>query len=84
MVDVHLSVQMEERGKISQKVNDKQNLKFTNCPVAIKVPKRILTRPNKITVENTSEKDFVWKMICWIDSKVSKEDSLDHNNEDLH
>ncbi len=55
-----------------------------SCPVAIKVPKRILTRPNKITVENTSEKDFVWKMICWIDSKVSKEDSLDHNNEDLH
>jgi len=48
-----------------------------SCPVAIKVPKRVLSlsspkriAENSVAIASTEDEDYVWKMICWIDSKA--------------
>jgi hypothetical protein len=50
-----------------------------SCPVGIKVPKDKKSRRKKTNImtkhdggdSDDDAADFEWKMICWIDSKVS-------------
>jgi hypothetical protein len=42
-------------------------------PVAVKVSKKLVPRMTQMDVDiDNEDSDFVWKMICWIDSKVRK------------
>jgi hypothetical protein len=76
-IDIPFETEMELRVRGTSRTPD---ILFS-CPVAIQVPKRILSPANQKSVQgikdkhmgttDTSEEDFVWKMICWIDSKVS-------------
>ena len=76
-IDIPFETEMELRVRGTSRTPD---ILFS-CPVAIQVPKRILSPANRSSVQgikdkhmdaDASEEDFVWKMICWIDSKVSE------------
>ena len=64
MLDIPFETEIQLRARGTSRTPD---ILFS-CPVAIKVPKRVLTAANQ-TAENevgiSNDKDFVWKMVCW-------------------